>query len=125
MEGQVINESDHQFPLVIPLMPATGPHRAAAVFVVLVLFLVAAITAPFANIQIGRIDAFVPVLQTVLGAADLLTAILLLSQHVVQPRAELLVVAGAYLFSSCFAILQTLSFPGGYAPNGVIGDGYN
>ncbi|MBR0906698.1 MASE4 domain-containing protein [Bradyrhizobium liaoningense] len=34
-------------------------------------------------------------------------------------------VAAAYLFSGSFAFLQTLSFPGGYGPNGILGDSYN
>ena len=37
----------------------------------------------------------------------------------------LLAVAAAYLCSASFAFLQTLSFPGGYAPAGLIGDGTN
>jgi len=36
-----------------------------------------------------------------------------------------LVVASAYIFAGSFAFLQTLSFPGSYAPNGLIGDVYN
>src|SRR5206468_3419709 len=79
----------------------------------------------FANVQIGRIDSFVPVLQTVLSAADLLTATLLFAQYSVQPHRALLAVASGYLFSGSAAFLQTLSFPGGYAPGGIIGDGYN
>jgi len=117
--------SEGDAPLVIPLMPATSAHRVAAICVAATVFLAFAAIAPFASITLGRIDVFVPVLQTVLSAADLLTATLLLGQYSVQPLRGLLAVAGAYLFSGSFAFLQTLSFPGGYAPNGVLGDGYN
>ncbi|WFU58251.1 MASE4 domain-containing protein [Bradyrhizobium pachyrhizi] len=106
-------------------MPATREHRRAAMWVVAALFVLAACIAPFASVQIGRVDAFVPVLQTVLSAADLLTATLLFGQYSVQPRRGLLAVAGAYLFSGAFAFLQTLSFPGGYGPNGILGDGFD
>ena len=116
--------ADRDLPVAIPLMPSTPQQRAVAVGVVVTLFVIAALVAPFANIQIGRIDSFVPVLQTVLSAADLLTATLLFAQYSVQPNRALLAVASAYLFSGSFAFLQTLSFPGGYAPDGVIGDGY-
>jgi signal transduction histidine kinase len=117
--------SDRDLPIVVALMPSTPRQRAVAVGVAATMFALAALVAPFAHIQIGRIDSFVPVLQTVLSAADLLTATLLLAQWSVQPHRALLAVASGYIFGGSFAFLQTLSFPGGYAPNGVIGDGYN
>jgi signal transduction histidine kinase len=117
--------ADDDFTVAVPLMPATPRQRAVALGVVIVLFVVAALVAPFAHIQIGRIDSFVPVLQTVLSAADLLTATLLFTQYSVQRERALLAVASGYLFGGSFAFLQSLSFPGGYAPDGVIGDGYN
>jgi signal transduction histidine kinase len=117
--------ADQDLPVAVPLMPSTPQHRAVAVGVVVALFVFAALVAPFASIQIGRIDSFVPVLQTVLSAADLLTATLLLAQYSVQPHRPLLAVASGYLFGGSFAFLQTLSFPGGYAPGGIIGDGNN
>lgn len=89
------------------------------------LVLITALVAPFADAQLGRIDAFVPVLQTVLATADLVTAILLIAQYVILPQRALLAVAASYLCSASFAFLQTLSFPGGYAPAGLIGDGTN
>jgi len=117
--------SDRDARVVVALMPATSRQRAVAVGVVVALFALAALVAPFANVQIGQIDSFVPVLQTVLSAADLLTATLLFAQYSVQPHRALLAVASGYLFSGSAAFLQTLSFPGGYAPGGIIGDGYN
>src|SRR3954453_16308480 len=117
--------SDRDLPVVVALLPATSRQRAVAVGVVVALFALAALVAPFADIQIGRIDSFVPVLQTVLSAADLLTATLLFAQYSVHPHHALLAVASGYLFSGSAAFLQTLSFPGGYAPGGIIGDGYN
>jgi len=117
--------ADRDLPISVPLMPSSPPQRAVAIGVVVALFVLAALVAPFANIQVGRIDSFVPVLQTVLSAADLLTATLLFAQYSVQPQRALLAVASGYLFGGSFAFLQTLSFPGGYAPNGIIGDGNN
>lgn len=116
---------DRDLPIVVAFLPSTPRQRAAGIGVILVIVAVAALIAPFAHIQVGRIDSFVPVLQTVLSVADVLTAILLLVQYTVQPHRALLVVASGYLMSASFAFLQTLSFPNGYAPNGVIGDGYN
>jgi hypothetical protein len=116
---------DQDFPLAIATIPATVQQRRAAVSIVIALVIITALVAPFANTPLGRIDAFVPVLQTVLAIADLITTILLLAQYVILPQRALLAVAAAYLCSASFAFLQTLSFPGGYAPAGLIGDGTN
>ncbi|HVI79906.1 MAG TPA: MASE4 domain-containing protein [Candidatus Acidoferrum sp.] len=120
-----IQKQEQEFPLVIANTPATGQQRAIAVGVTCLLIVAAAAIAPFASIQWGRIDAFIPVLQTALSIADLITAILLFSQYSIQPQRALLALASGYIFSGSFAFLQTLAFPGGYAPAGLIGDGPN
>ena len=106
-------------------MPATGQQKAVAVGVAVLLVVAAAVIAPFASIQLGRVDAFIPVLQTALSIADLITAALLFAQYSIQPQRALLALASGYIFSGSFAFLQTLAFPGGYAPAGLIGDGPN
>ncbi|MFL6817199.1 MAG: MASE4 domain-containing protein [Bradyrhizobium sp.] len=120
-----MKEQAQDFPLVIATLPATERQRAIAAGVVTILIVAAAFMAPFASIQVRRIDAFIPVLQTVLSVADLITATLLFAQFSIQPQRALLALAGAYIFSGSFAFLQTLAFPGGYAPAGLIGDGPN
>src|SRR3954467_10070011 len=120
-----VKEQAQDFPLVIATMPATDRQTKIAVGIVSVLTIAAAVMAPFASIQVGRIDAFIPVLQTVVSVADLITATLLFAQFSIQPQPALLALASAYIFSGSFAFLQTLAFPGGYAPAGLIGDGPN
>src|SRR6267142_6387665 len=110
------------FPLVIATMPATDRQRTVAIGVVIALAAATAAIAPFASIQVGRVDAFIPVLQTVVCVVDLVTATLLFAQFSIQPQLALLALASGYIFSSSFAFLQTLAFPGGYAPAGLIGD---
>ena len=118
-------QKEEDFPLIIANMPSTGQQRAMAVGVAVLLVVAAAVIAPFASIQLGRVDAFIPVLQTALSIADLITATLLFAQYSIQPQRALLAVASGYIFSGSFAFLQTLTFPGGYAPAGLIGDGSN
>lgn len=60
-----------------------------------------------------------------MSIADFVTATLLFAQYSIQPQRALLALASGYMFSGSFAFLQTLAFPGGYAPNGLIGDGPN
>ena len=78
--------------------------------------------APFASVPLPRVDAFIPVIQTVVCIAELVTAILLFAQYSIQPQLGLLALASGYIFSGLFAFLQTLAFPGAYAPTGLIGD---
>jgi signal transduction histidine kinase len=118
-------DTRHDPPIVVALMPYTPRHRAMAIGVVVVMLAVSALLAPFVNLQIGRVDSFLPVVQTVMSAADLLTATLLFAQYSVQRNRALLAVGSGYIFAGSFAFLQTLSFPGSYAPNGLIGDVYN
>ena len=106
-------------------MPATDRQRAIAVGVVIVLLVAAAVMAPFARTQVGRIDAFIPVLQTVVSVVDLITAALLFAQFSIQPQRALLALASGYIFSGSFVFLQTLAFPGAYAPAGLFGDNFN
>jgi signal transduction histidine kinase len=116
----VQNES---FPIVVATIPASADHRRIAIGVVILFVVVTVTLAPFANVQLARLDAFVPVIQTVMCVTDLITAALLFSQYSVEPRVGILVVAGGYIASGLFAFLQTLAFPGGYSPTGLIGDG--
>ena len=123
--GSIREDFDCDFPIAIATMPATTPQRRMALCVIIVLFVVALAIAPFGHIQVARIDNFIPVLQTVMSVADFVTAILLLAQYSIQPQPAVLVLATGYIFSGSFAFLQTLAFPGAYAPAGLIGDGTN
>jgi signal transduction histidine kinase len=120
-----LQKEEQDLPLIIANMPATAQQSALAAGIAVLLIAAAAAIAPFASVQLGRVDAFIPVLQTALSIADLITATLLFAQFSIQPQPALLALASAYIFSGSFAFLQTLAFPGGYAPAGLIGDGLN
>ena len=89
--GDAVQDASRDFPIVVASTPATVKERRAALVVVALLAIAAALIAPFASIQPGRVDAFIPVIQTIMCFADLVTAALLLSQYSVEPRP-----AGAY-----------------------------
>jgi signal transduction histidine kinase len=113
------------FPSVIATLPATGRQEKIALGIVILLIVAAVAIAPFAGMQIPRVDAFIPVLQTVLSVVDFITATLLFAQYAIQPQRPLLALASGYLFSGSFAFLQTLAFPGAYAAAGLMGDAFN
>jgi signal transduction histidine kinase len=121
MPEGVVGKPEQVFPFVIANTPPNAGQRRFALVVVGLLMLGIAAAIPFAAVQGPRIDAFIPVLQTVLCVADLITAILLFAQYSVQPQRALLVLASGYVCSGMFAFLQTLAFPGAYAPAGLFG----
>jgi two-component sensor histidine kinase len=113
------------FPIVITTMPAKARHYKIAFGGFIILMVVTVIMLPFATIQLPRVDAFLPVIQTVMCIVDLLTAGFLFAQYSVQPRRALLALAGGFISSGLFAFLQTLAFPRAYGPGAVIGDSLN
>ena len=64
------------FPILISTMPAnTRQHKVA--FRGFAIFVIVVAVVMLANIQTARVDEFVPVIQTMMGIADLLTAVFL------------------------------------------------
>ena len=112
-------------PIVVASTPASARQEKVAIALVLGIAAATAALAPFAHIPLARIDSFLPAMQTTLSAADLLTAALLMAQYLIQPQRGLLALGCGYICSGLFAFLQTLAFPGAYAPLGLIGDGFN
>ena len=108
-------------PALIASMPVTAQHRRAAFGIVILLSVVFALIAPFASIQVARIHVFIPVAQSIMCFADLITAVFLFAQYSIQPKRAVLVLASGYIFSGLFAFLQTLDFPGAYSATGLLG----
>jgi signal transduction histidine kinase len=91
----------------------------AVVFVLLVIFLLAA--APLSRVQTSRVAAFVPAYATALVLGEGITAFLLFSQFAIFQTRALLVISSGYLFTALMAIAWLLMFPGVFAPEGLIG----
>src|SRR5262249_52575928 len=68
--------------------------------------------APFAQVKLAAVPAFIPAYEAALALTDLITAVLLFG-HVGHLRAPALLVLGAgYLFNALIAVAHALSFPG-------------
>jgi diguanylate cyclase (GGDEF)-like protein len=104
-------------------MPAGRAQRRLALAVVSVATILFLASAPFAKVQLERVDAFIPVYETALIIFDLITAILLFGQFAFLRSRALLVLASGYLFTSTMTAAHALSFPGLFAPNGLLGAG--
>jgi hypothetical protein len=92
----------------------------AAVVLSAILFLA---LAPFAKVPLARVPAFIGVYQSMLITLDLITAILLLGQYAALRSPGLLALACGYVFTAVIAVFHTLSFPGLFAPTGLLGAG--
>jgi Membrane-associated sensor, integral membrane domain len=112
-------------PLVIAAVPINDRERRIALGVIISLSSVAVAAAPFANTPLAHIDAFIPVIQSVMCIVDLITASLLFVQYSIYPKRALLAVASGFVFSGLFAFIQTLAFPGAYSATGLFGDALN
>ncbi|HEX7221531.1 MAG TPA: MASE4 domain-containing protein [Burkholderiales bacterium] len=82
-----------------------------------------AAVVPFAKRPLAPVQAFIPVYQTALIVNDLVTALLLFGQFHFLHRGKILVLACGYLFSGAMAMAHLLSFPGLFAPGGLLGAG--
>jgi signal transduction histidine kinase len=106
------------------LISTRAPGRAQlglARLVTAVLFGAFLVAAAFRHTQLVRLDAFVPVANTVVGLNDLLTAILLYSQFSVTRARALLMLASGFLFKTLILVPHALTFPGVFATNGLLG----
>jgi Membrane-associated sensor, integral membrane domain len=113
-----------EFAFSVATAPTTARHRQLA-FGVVIATLVAyvVIVVPNAAIPLPRTDSFVPAVFAVIFVADLVTAVLLYAQFSATGSRPLLVLASGYLFSSLIVVGHALTYPGAFAPTGLLGAG--
>ena len=104
-------------------MPATRRDRMPALAVVIVSAMLFVAAVPFAGVPLTPIPAFIASYQSALAINDLITAVLLFSQFAVSRSRALLLLASGYLFTAMAAIVHALTFPGLFAPGGLLGAG--
>jgi len=107
----------------VSTIPAGSGDRRLALGVVAVSGAIFLAVAPFAKVPLAPVWAFIPIYQTTLVVNDLITAVLLFGQYAILRTRALLVLAGGYLFTAGMAGAHTLSFPGLFAPTGLLGAG--
>src|SRR6476469_1834760 len=118
----VSEASDQRSFLLATLPPSQGQTRLAF-GVIAILFVAFCVTLPFTNARLARVDAFIPAFQTAILFTDLITSALLFAQYSVVRSRALLVLASGFLFTAMIVIPHTLSFPGVFAPKGILSDG--
>ena len=112
-----------QFEYSVATLPPTPRHRRLAFAVVVVTLAAYGAVVPFASLPLPRFDSFIPTVMAIIFVTDLVTAVLLFGQFSATGSRALLVLASGYLFSSLIAIPYALTFPGAFAPTGLLGAG--
>jgi signal transduction histidine kinase len=102
----------NEFEFSIATVPPTARQRRLAAALIIVLFIVFSVTAPFAATQLARIDSFVPAVEAINILTDLVTAGLLFSKFPIIGLRAVLVLASGYLFSALTIVPHVLSYPG-------------
>jgi signal transduction histidine kinase len=114
--------SEEQQLLLATMRPSKAQIRLA-LGAVMVLLVALFLTLPFTNLQLGRVDAFIPAFETAIIFNDLVTATLLFAQFSILRWRALLVLANGFLFTALIVVPHALTFPGAFAPNGLLGAG--
>ncbi len=104
------------------LPPGPGARRLAlTVFLLTVVMFLAAL--PFAKTPLGQVWAFIPIYESALVINDLSTAVLLFGQFAILRSPALYVLACGYVFTASITVPHALTFPGLFAPTGLLGAG--
>jgi PAS domain S-box-containing protein len=103
--------------------PVESRDRQLALIVVILSALVFGAVAPFARVRLPEVPLFVASYQSALVLNDVITAVLLLAQFGLVRSRVLLLLAGGYLFTAGMAIVHALTFPGLFAPTGLLESG--
>jgi signal transduction histidine kinase len=110
----------NQQQLLLTALPPSQRQKRAALGIIVILLIAFSVTAPFANAPMRRIDAFIPIFETAVLMTNLITSALLLSQFLIARRSSFLVLASGVLFTALIVIPHALTFPGLFAPTGVL-----
>jgi PAS domain S-box-containing protein len=114
------NQGDFAFLSTVTASPAAWQLAIAVVVFSALTFVVA---IPFVRVPLQNMPAFIPAYQSALAINDLITSILLFGQFNRLRSRALLPLATGYLFCALLIVLHTLTFPGVFAPAGLLGAG--
>jgi signal transduction histidine kinase/CheY-like chemotaxis protein len=103
--------------------PASRKERSLAQTVALLSALLFVVATPWARVPLAQVWAFIPIYESALVLLDLITVALLLGQFRIARSWALLALASGYAFTACATIAHALTFPGLFAPGGLLGAG--
>jgi signal transduction histidine kinase/ActR/RegA family two-component response regulator len=122
-EGGVTGEITDGRRLFLSTLPPGRGELQLAVAVVVASVAIFLVAVPFAKVPLIQIGAFIPIYESALVVNDLITAVLLFGQFSFLRSRALLVLASGYLFTALITVAHALTFPGLFAPTGLLGAG--
>jgi signal transduction histidine kinase len=123
MENTATVVPEEQHFVLSSLSPGRAQRRLALAVVLALLAAYFITEGLLSTIQLRRIDAFVPAYATAMFVTDSITAVLLFAQFSILRSRALLAIASGYLFTALMVIPWMLTFPGVFAPSGLLGAG--
>ena len=103
--------------------PADRPQRRRAGAVLILSVLMFGALVPFVRTRLAPLPAFIPLYESALLVNDSITAALLFGQYRILRSRALMVLGCGYLYTALLTAVHALSFPGVFAPGGLLGAG--
>jgi signal transduction histidine kinase len=104
-------------------LPPNRTQLGIVASIALTLLAAFACTIPFTLVQLPQMHSFIPIVDTGLLLGDVITATLLFAQASLLRSRALIALATGYLFTGFIIIPHALTFPGAFAPTGLLGAG--
>ena len=101
----------------------TARQRAWAVAAGGAVLLATAIIMPLGALPLPQVDGFIPASEAVLVICDLVIASLLYSHARALGLKSMMLLASGFLFDGLIIVPHALTFPGAFAPDGLLGAG--
>ena len=103
--------------------PASRKQVRFSYAIIGLLFAVLVLTSAVRDVRLGQVNAFIPMIDATTALIDLITATLLYVQATVFRSRALNALASGYVFTALILIPHALTFPGAFAPDGLLGAG--
>ncbi len=100
---------------------ATQQEKRVALAIAVVFFAAFIAIVPFVRVPLAKMPAFIPSYEAALFFIDLIVAVLLFDQFIRLRSSGILFLASGYLFDAFIIVAHALSFPGAFAPTGLLG----
>lgn len=105
----------------LSIAPASPAAHRCALAIVIALFAAFCVLIPFVRVPLPRIEAFIPIFNSIVALNNLVTAGLLFVGFSRSRLRAVLLLAGGYLFTALMAIAHLLIFPSLFASSALLG----
>src|SRR3954452_10132759 len=113
----------HAQDLVLSNLPPSRTQQKLALSVALLIVLAAFFISATGEqqVKLAAVDALVPLYGMAMFVSDSITAVLLFTQFSIVRSRALLIISSGYVWTALVVIPWLLSFPGVFAPHGLLG----